>query len=228
MSSELRPPWQEKCCNRDPNMPTELRSEAISARRQEFENILPQVLPRLRRIAARRLDNHADAEDAVQDALVSAFIHIAQFNGRAKLSTWLSAIVINAVRMQMRRRRRGPMLSLDYAPKEGQQPISKLLVDPRPTPEKVLERFELHTLVIKLTRGLAPSQRTALRLYQQDGYSIRKLANNLGVPQGTLKAQLSRGRANLKERLREAVDKPKIPVPVPRGERHSRVRAATR
>ena len=209
-------------------MLTELRSEAISARQQEFENILPQVLPRLRRIAARRLDNHADAEDAVQDALVSAFIHIAQFNGRAKLSTWLSAIVINAVRMQMRRRRRGPMLSLDNASKEGQQPISKLLVDPSPNPETVLERFELYTLVMKLTRGLAPSQRTALRLYQQDGYSIRKLANNLGVPQGTLKAQLSRGRANLKERLREAVDKPKIPAPVPRGERHSRVRAATR
>jgi len=209
-------------------MPTELRSEAISARRQEFENILPQVLPRLRRIAARRLDNHADAEDAVQDALVSAFIHIAQFNGRAKLSTWLSAIVINAARMQMRRRRRGPMLSLDYAPKGGQQPISKLLVDPSPTPEKVLERFELYTLVVKLARGLAPSQRTALRLHQQNGYSIRKLANNLGVPQGTLKAQLSRGRANLKERLREAVDKPKIPALVPRGERHSRVRGATR
>ena len=196
-------------------MPTELESEATSARRQEFENILPQVLPRWRRIAARWLDNHADAEDAVQDAVVSAFTHIAQFEGRAKLSTWLSTIVINAVRMQMRHRRRGRMFSLDYAPKEGQQPISQLLADPRPTPEKVLEQFELYTLVIKLTSGLAPSQRTAFRLYHQNGHSIRKLAKNSGVPEGTLKAQLARGRANLKGRLREIVGKPKVPVTVP-------------
>jgi RNA polymerase sigma-70 factor, ECF subfamily len=196
-------------------MPTELRSEGISARRQEFENILPQVLPRFRRIAARWLDNHADAEDAIQDAMVSAFTHIAQFDGRAKLSTWLSAIVINAVRMQMRRRRRGPMFSLDYAPKEGQQSISELLADPRPTPEKALERFELSALAIKLTRGLAPSQRAALRLRLQNDFSIRKAAKKLGVPEGTLKARLARGRAKLKGRLREVAGKPKISLPVP-------------
>jgi len=192
-------------------MPSELTTQAISARRQEFENILPQALPRFRRIAARWLDNRDDAEDVIQDAMVSAFTHIAQFDGRAKLSTWLSAIVINAVRMQMRRRRRqGPMFSFDYAPNEGQLPISDLLADPRPTPEKVVERFELYALVVKLTRGLAPSQRTALRLYQQDGHSIRKLAKNLGVPEGTLKANLARGRAKLAERFHKAMAKPKI------------------
>jgi len=191
-------------------MPTELRTEAISARRQEFEDILPHVLPRLRRIAARWLDNHADAEDAIQDAMVSAFTHIAQFDGRAKLSTWLSAIVINAVRMQMRRRRRVRMLSLDCPPKEGQQAMSELLADPRPTPEKVLERVELYALVIKLTRGLAPSHRAALQLRQQKDFSIRKAAKKLGVPEGTLKAQLARGRARLRQRFHEVTAKPKI------------------
>jgi RNA polymerase sigma factor (sigma-70 family) len=160
-----------------------------------------------------------NAEDVIQDAMVSAFTHIAQFDGRAKLSTWLSAIVINAVRMQMRRRRRqGPMFSLDYAPNESQLPISELLADPRPTPEKILERLELYALIIKLTRGLAPSQRTALRLYQQNGHSIKKLAKNLGVPQGTMKANLARGRAKLAERFHKVMAKPKIRGSVTRHE----------
>jgi RNA polymerase sigma-70 factor, ECF subfamily len=210
MSLRLLPVWQEGCCNRRSNMPAELTTQAISARRQEFENILPQALPRFRRMAARWLDNRDDAEDVIQDAMLSAFTHIGQFDGRAKLSTWLSAIVINAVRMQMRRRRRGPMFSLDYAPKEGRQPIAELLADPRPTPEKVVERFELYTLIIKLTRGLAPSQRTALRLYQRNGHSIRKLAKNLGVPEGTLKANLARGRAKLAARFHKVMAKPTI------------------
>jgi DNA-directed RNA polymerase specialized sigma24 family protein len=53
-------------------------------------------LARFRRIALRFLGNIADAEDAVQDALLSAFTHLDQFGGQAKMSTWLTAIVINA------------------------------------------------------------------------------------------------------------------------------------
>ena len=188
----------------------EVTIEARSERRQEFEKMLPQGLPRFRTIPTRWLGNPEDAEDAVQDAMLSAFKHITSFNGRAKMSTWLVAIVINAVRMQMRRRRRGRMLSLDYSPEEGQPAISERLADPRPTPEKILERFEFYALVIKLTCGLAPSQRAALRLYQQNGQSIRKLATKLGVPEGTLKAQLARGRAKLKDRFHEVVDKRKV------------------
>lgn len=202
-------------------MAPQLTTEANSARREEFENMLPQVLPCFRRIAARWLDNRDDAEDAIQDAMVSAFAHITQFDGRAKMSTWLTTIVINAVRMQMRRRRRGPTLPLDYSPNEGQLAISEQLADPRATPEKVLERFELYALAVKLTRGLSPSQRTALELYQQNGFSIRKVAKKLGVAEGTLKAQLARGRAKLKERFFEVVAKPKVRVSVSRrtGER---------
>jgi RNA polymerase sigma-70 factor, ECF subfamily len=182
---------------------------ANTERRQEFENILSDALPRFRSIAARRLRNRDDAEDAVQDAMLSAFTHIASFNGRAKMSTWLTAIVINAVRMQIRRRLRVRVLSFDYSSKQGRPTISEGLVDPRPTPEKTLEQFELYELAIKLTRGLAPSQRTALRFQQQNDFPIRKAATKLGIPEGTLKAQLARGRAKLAERFHKTLAKPK-------------------
>jgi RNA polymerase sigma-70 factor, ECF subfamily len=193
----------------------ELTPDVSSARRQEFETVLPQVLPRFRRIAARWLDSHDDAEDAVQDAMVSAFTHITQFDGRAKMSTWLGAIVLNEVRMRMRRRRRGRLLSLNASLKDGKQAISELLADPRPTPEKVLERFELYALAMRLTCDLTPSLRRAVRLHQQHDLSIRKLATKMGVPEGTLKAQLARGRARLAKRFRELTTKSKISESVP-------------
>ena len=185
--------------------------EATSERLQEFDDIVSRGLPRFRRIAMRWLNNREDAEDAVQDAMLSAFTHIADFQGRARMSTWLTAVVINAVRMQIRRRRRCEMLSLDWSPNEDQSnPFSELLMDPRPTPEQTLEQGQLRQIVTRLTDGLPPHQRAALLLRQKDCVSIKETAETLGVPVGTLKAQLARGRARLIERFHKVTRATKI------------------
>jgi RNA polymerase sigma-70 factor (ECF subfamily) len=59
------------------------------------------------------LGNVADAEDAVQDALLAAYTHLDQFKGQSKMSTWLSAIVHNSARMQLRGRLRHAHIPLD-------------------------------------------------------------------------------------------------------------------
>jgi RNA polymerase sigma-70 factor, ECF subfamily len=179
--------------------------KASPERLQELDNVLSRALPRFRRIAMRWLGNHEDAEDAVQDAMLSAFKHIADFEGRAQMSTWLTAVVINAIRMQIRRRPRNQMLSLDRCPKEDESTtFSELLVDPRSTPEQTAEQRQLRQIVTKLTGGLPPHQRAALLLRQQDGLSLKETAEILGVPIGTVKAQLARGRAKLIERFHKA------------------------
>lgn len=184
-------------------------------RLREFENILSHALPRFRRIAMRSLRNPEDAEDAVQDAMLSAFRHITQFDGRAQMSTWLTTIVINAVRMQSRRRSRRPIVSLDEPAKDGQRTPSELLLDPHPTPEQTLEQCELRELVLKLTDNLPPSQRAALRLHQRDDFSIRMAADTLGVPEGSIKAQLTRGRAELTQRFQNAMRRTKTQTSSP-------------
>src|SRR5499425_2010924 len=65
------------------------------------------------RIALRHVSNIADAEDAVQDALLSALTHIQQFKGQAKMSTWLTTIVINSARMKLRKRLASVQLALE-------------------------------------------------------------------------------------------------------------------
>lgn len=174
-----------------------------SKRQREFEDLVSQGLSRYRRITMRLLGNPDDAEDALQDALLSACTHVCRFEGRAQMSTWLTRIVINAARMQMRRRRRHQILSLDEPPKEGQCITSEWLLDPGPTPEQTLERRQLRELAMNLIAGLPSSQRATLRLHQRDDFSIKMAAETLGVPEGTIKAQLTRGRANLTQRFRQ-------------------------
>ena len=78
--------------------------EGYQRRVQEITDVISSHSLRFRRIALGHLGNSADAEDAVQDALLSALRHVDQFKGRAKMSTWLTAIVINSARMKLRRR----------------------------------------------------------------------------------------------------------------------------
>lgn len=174
-------------------------------RRLEFDALLSRAWPRFLRIAMRSLRNREDAEDAVQDAMLSAFRHIAQFDGRAQFSTWLTAIVINAVRMQIRRRMRRSMVSLDENLPGGKVTASELLVDPQPTPEQTLVQVELRRIVAEMTNRLPSSQRRALELRLRHNLPVKSAAEALGVPQGTVKAQLARGRAELKRRLEKAL-----------------------
>ena len=184
--------------------------EATPERLQEFHNIVSRGLPRFRRIAMRWLGNHEDAEDAVQEAMLSAFKHIADFEGRAQMSTWLTAVVINAVRMQLRRRPRGQLLSLDRSSKEDESTtLSELLVDPRPTPEQTVEQLQFHQIITKLTNDLPRHQRAALLIRQQDR-SLKETAEILGAPVGTVKAQLARGRAKLIERFHKVTGSSKV------------------
>ena len=110
------------------------RTQVSPERRLEFEDVLSRNLPGFQRVAMRWLRNPEDAEDAVQDAMLSAFKNIARFEGRAQMATWVMAIVINAVRAQLRRRLRHTLLPLDQPTQDGRIHLfwtSLLTKDPR-------------------------------------------------------------------------------------------------
>jgi RNA polymerase sigma-70 factor (ECF subfamily) len=146
--------------------------------------------------ALRFLGNATDAEDAVQDALLSAYKHLGQFRGQAQLSTWLTTIVINAARMQLRRRR-GSYLSLDEEQGEDGLTFSERLADSKPSPEEVCSTAEAKDRLVDGVKQLSPTLRQAFQLRDIDGLTTKEAALVLGVPQGTVKAQLARARAKL-------------------------------
>jgi len=157
------------------------------------------------RSAYRFLANSADAEDAVQDALLSAYKHIDQFRGEAQMSTWLNAIVSNSARMQLRRRPRQIHVSLEEPIGEDQEyTMSEQLADCRPSPEDECRDFELRARLEELATRLSPPLRKAFQLRDLDGLTTSEAASILGVADGTVKAQLARARAKLRRLMQKA------------------------
>jgi RNA polymerase sigma-70 factor (ECF subfamily) len=176
---------------------------------REMDDALLRYRPSFYRSAFRHLGNAADAEDAVQDALLSAYKHLSQFRGQARISTWLSAIVINSPRMRLRRRCRQPQVSLDEQnPEQESYALYDRLPDGGPTPEEPCRKAELAEHVHRLVRQLSPTLRRAFQLRELDGLTIRETAKGLGVAEGTVKAQLARARTKLRLLMRKRLGGP--------------------
>jgi len=168
----------------------------------ELLSVLSHCLPSLYRYAYRLLGDKADAEDAVQDALLSAFEHLNQFRGDAQLSTWLTTIVINCARMRLRKRSRYIHVSLDS--RIGEQPgysLSDTLLDQRPNPEDECHSSTLNTRLMKSAAELSPTLRKTFHLRFVDHLSIGETARVLGVPIGSVKAYTARARAKLRKSI---------------------------
>ena len=172
----------------------------------EMQDVLSRYLPRFHRSAYRNLGNAADAEDAVQDAMLSAYVHLDQFKGQAQMSTWLTSIVTNCARMHLRRRPRRPHVSLDEPFGEEQEhSLSDLLADSSSSPEDDCRNAELHGHIVEAVAQLSPSLQRAYQLCGLNGLSLKEAAHTLGVAEGTVKAQMSRARAKLTRLLRRTL-----------------------
>jgi RNA polymerase sigma-70 factor (ECF subfamily) len=174
---------------------------------QELTHVITHHSARFRRIALGHLSNVADAEDAVQDALLSALTHVHQFRGQAKMSTWLTTIVINSARMKLRRRVTWVELALHETDGQRDLPLEDTVSDKRPGPEEAYREREIAETLAQATSRLSPTLRTTFQLRDIDGLSIRETADLLGVPAGTVKARLARARTRLKEVIKKSSSK---------------------
>ena len=169
-------------------------SQAVEALFRRYQRTLFQT-------ALRVLGNAEDAEDALQDGLLSAYRNLKRFEGRSQFSTWLTRIVINAALMRRRSAKARPAVSLDETPREDELPASERFADNGPSPEQVAASTELRELISENLDELSPLLRTAFVLRDVQGYSTGEAAKKLGVTENTLKARLWRARHQLAERL---------------------------
>ena len=167
---------------------------------RELTDLIASHSPRFRRIALAHLGDIADAEDAVQDALLAALTHMHQFRGQAKMSTWLTAIVINSARMKLRRRFGRVYLALDETIRQDFT-LAEMLSDTRPGPEETYRKREIVEQLAQATSRLSPTLLRTFQLRDVYGLSIRETAHLLGVPAGTVKARLARARMKLRKAI---------------------------
>jgi RNA polymerase sigma-70 factor (ECF subfamily) len=147
------------------------------------------------------IGNHEDAEDALQDGLLSAFRGLKGFEGRSQFSTWLTRIVINAALMRRRSLAARPATALVELQKTDEILVTARMVSKGLTPEQLLTRMEKLQVFKTHIEELSPMLRTVFVLRVMRECTTDETAKILSVSENTVKARLWRARRKLAKRL---------------------------
>jgi RNA polymerase sigma-70 factor, ECF subfamily len=197
-SSRVSRVTRRRTSKRSPNLKGRVAPSRTDALQ---ENILQELFltsrKRFVRIAYRILGNNEDAEDAVQDAFVSACRHFGKFEGRSALATWLTRIVMNAALMARRKRKKARCSFHEMD--EPMSSFAERAPDTQPNPELAYSRAESYEILETHLKELNPLLREAVVTTYYDELSVAEASSAIGVPAGTYKARLFRGRRFLQQ-----------------------------
>jgi RNA polymerase sigma-70 factor (ECF subfamily) len=153
------------------------------------------------RTTYRVTGNWEDAEDAIQDSFLKAFLHLNKFEGKSSFSSWVTRIAINTSLMIMRKKRATRELSIDAGDNDCGSHGRWEPLDVREDPEHRYARHERAELVRGAIRRLRPALRTVVELQQAQEYSVQELADSLGISLAATKSRLLRARLSMRTLL---------------------------
>lgn len=168
-----------------------------------FRAIMQRHNRRLYRVARSVLSDDSEAEDVVQEAYLRAFSHLSEFRGEARLSTWLTRVVLNEALGRLRKRR--PMLDLKDVDAIDEQGEARIIFLPgaRPSsdPEAATARAEVRRLLEQAVDRLPEKFRVVFVLRDVEEMNVEETAAHLGLRPETVKTRLHRARRLLRQSL---------------------------
>src|SRR5438876_12449654 len=153
------------------------------------------------------LNNAADAEEVVQEAVLKALAALPRFRGEAKFSTWLIQITINEARLKLRKDRKYLYQSVDEQQTDEQGDyFPKDYADWREIPSETLHRKEVREALERALNSLPTKYREVLILRDVQHLSIQETAQALGITEGSVKTRLLRARFQMRDALAPGMD----------------------
>ena len=167
-----------------------LVAKTLAGDRAAFGELVERYAGQARRVARAVLGDPDDADDAAQDGFLSALVKLAQYDARRPFGPWLMRIVANAATDRRRRR------SVRRA-----EPLDPALVGGGPRPDAAAVQRELGDRLRAALAELPERRRTAVVLFDVEGYSHAEIAGMLGIPEGTVRSEVFHGRRRLRALL---------------------------
>ena len=175
----------------DPNgAPTdrELIERTLAGDGNAYGIIVERFQRRIYRVAFAIVRDEVEADTVTQDTFVQAYTHLARFQGRSELETWLTRIAINRSRDALRRRK---FISLFTRDEDDVETMIEP-VDDRPDPERQILSIQLRAAILRAERLLSSQQKVIFRLRHYENLSLEEIAEHLGLRAGTVRAHLFR------------------------------------
>ncbi len=166
-----------------------------------FNALLLHYQTQVYNLAWHMLHDEAAADDATQEAFISAYKGLAKFRG-GSFRAWLLRIVANACYDELRRRKRRPTVSWeDFGDMDDE--ANPHLADGGPLPEQTLQQRELRALLERTLAKLPEDQRMVVVLVDRMGLAYQEVADMLNTRLGTVKSRLARARTQMQQLLQE-------------------------
>ena len=170
----------------------DLVAQTLAGERNAFGVLVDRYAAQARRVARAVLGDPDDADDAAQDGFLSALVKLAQYDARRPFGPWLMRIVANAA--TDRRRRRNVRRA---------EPLDPALVGGGPRPDALAIQNELGERLRNALGELPERRRTAVVLFDVEGYSHAEIAGILGIPEGTVRSEVFHARRRLRTLLED-------------------------
>lgn len=167
----------------------------IRGDREMFAVIVRRYNAQLYRVGMAYLRNHAQAEDAMQNAYLKAFLHLDRYHGTASFGTWLTRIMINECLMILRARQRWAMHTIDWQEASHPEAIAAAQPDPQ------LDREEVKAVLQQAIQALPRNHRAVYLLREVQQLSTSETAQCLGLSRANVKVLLHRAREGLKAQV---------------------------
>jgi len=168
-------------------------------RPEAFEALCQSLTPRLFKTALRITRNREDAEDAVQDSLMRAYMHIKSFQGNSSFSTWLTRIVMNSALMIRRKNRNSRQVSADDLSRPDEPGLQLQIPDRAPNPEQRYVEHERKAVLHKAIQKLRPRMRAVVEVAQLQELPIKETAKILDISVAAAKGRFFHARAALRK-----------------------------
>jgi RNA polymerase sigma-70 factor (ECF subfamily) len=165
-----------------------------------FNELHKRHAERMLRVTQRITRHREDAEDAVQESFLSAYLHIKSFDGRARFETWLTRIAINAALMKVRENRTSREVPFENPAKSFNSDTTRNLETRGQNPEEICANNERKATLRDAIGKLRPLLRNAVELYQLQELSLHETARALGISTAAAKGRLFHARAVLRSR----------------------------
>jgi RNA polymerase sigma-70 factor, ECF subfamily len=168
----------------------QLIAAAKTGSRAPFGELCERHAKRVFRVIYQIMRNREDAEDAAQECLLNAFVHLKDFDGRSQFATWLTRIAINAALMKLRKNRGAREVPIDE-PNPSSEPVAQreFRYD-APDPEESCSLRERKQMVESAISGLRPRTRNVVELIHLQECSVRETAEILGISTGAVKSRM--------------------------------------
>jgi RNA polymerase sigma-70 factor, ECF subfamily len=141
--------------------------------------------------------NPHDAEEALQETFLRAYLGIETFEGRSKIYSWLTRIAVNTALMVLRKRRTRPEVLFDPQPHDRCETRFFEPEDPSPNPEEAYGLRQRQIKILRAIRRLNPKLQVPIRLQMKYGWSLKEISQSLDISEAAVKSRIYRARQRL-------------------------------